>query len=118
MRLVSCDATTKATIVQKLLLEVWWFADSYLEARDLDVLMKSCGPTSVIETCFGGRNRKVSESYVTTGKVRHCGSLQHILLEFVIVKPTKLICYLLSHDFETCSWYSIAAKIWYQVYHY
>lgn len=66
---------TKAAIIRIGLVEIRRFIKLYSEVNaDMDVVVdddlffESCGVADLITTCFGGRNRRIAEAFVTTGK--------------------------------------------------
>ncbi|KAI8855105.1 NAD-dependent glycerol-3-phosphate dehydrogenase C-terminus-domain-containing protein [Chytridium lagenaria] len=59
---------TKAAIIRIGLMEMRRFSKSQYEGVKDETFFESCGVADVITTCFGGRNRKVAEARVTTGK--------------------------------------------------
>ncbi len=60
--------STKAAVLRIGLGEMWHFIKIF-EGHDSTALLESCGVADLIATCFGGRNRRVSEAFVTSGKV-------------------------------------------------
>ena len=62
-------SSTKAAIIRIGLLEMWHFIDSYYHGTFKETLMESCGLADLIATSFGGRNRRLAEAMVLTGKV-------------------------------------------------
>lgn len=62
-------ASTKAAVMRIGLLEMWSFIRMYFDGKDMSTLLESCGVADLIATCSGGRNRRVSEAFVKTGKV-------------------------------------------------
>lgn len=66
---MECGDNTKAAAIRLGLMEMVAFAKMFSKGTvESTTFLESCGVADLVTTCYGGRNRKVVEAFVKTGK--------------------------------------------------
>lgn len=73
-------SNTKAAVIRIGMQEMLKFSKTFYKGVEMATFLESCGVADVITTCFGGRNRKVSEAYARAGGQKSIEELEKEML--------------------------------------
>jgi len=83
---------TKAAVIRLGLKEMIAFANQFYPGAKLDTFFESCGVADLVTTCYGGRNRKVSEAFVRAGGSKSIEALEKEMLNGQKLQGPETAC--------------------------